>query len=416
MIVEITDIFTSMQFLCESAAGDGPAREILDAIAWLDPVWFATDTDNAFNNEDEEALIQWAALKMRDCFPDLYAEIVLWNADGMSYDEMSRAITLGIEKRTGLDLGYGYELEGIRAGIPLNSFAFDADPYHESTPSNPAATAFATWLDDSKATQTLKDSLKKCKEPVYQELLALIEWIQNGTGNTMADYTMEEIWEGGWDLPDWEPDQVKYVVEMMDEAEEIFHAAHEMLKRLTSDQYLRNQVIRNLWSIKHHEAEFNELFWGYCPGNRRSADPAGSADVLPSWTDVEKAYKGRRNDRVSHLPRRISYATRKSANLLLRASRSKHALDRTARSKTQGHLLLPTTNHRVVARGLRKSNTAAVARAGYDSRYHQRRASIVQPSRRQRASRIGGLGVIRSSPAQHSFKRWDLLGDRSRAA
>ena len=410
----IDEIIAATTFLCDSAAGEGPIREILNAIIWLDPVWFMNeeDTDNVTMNEDEEANIQWAAWTMRDCFPDLYAEIVTMNAGDVSYREMETRIMSGVERRTGLDVGYG--IDELRMGIPLNSFAFNDDVELGPTSSDPAVN-FASWLIDAEGLEGLKVSLRACKETVYQDLLTLINWMQGGTGNSMADFTLEEIYEYGYEPLHWTPEDVAFTIEMLDEAEEIYHTAHEMLTRLTSDTYLRKQVVRNIWRAKNGYCESDGFFWGYGTSGSRAAYPAGNTNVLPSWANAAASYQKRRDDRISRVTRSARQPARRASGVYHRPAASQHALGRTVRHSSQDRVLSPAAGYRAVAGRIGRTGTHPSARTGHVSRYQQRRIAALLHSRGQRTSRQPELRVVSRPAAQYGSQR-HLLGNRRRAA
>lgn len=244
-------MFTQLNVLLNSAIRADPLLCLAQTVCWLDPLW-QRDRDAVYGDPLATGL-----LVVRDAFPDLYAGAVERIRAGLPEAEIDRYLCTEIS-RQGLPVD---DLETLGYGIPLPAFGarLDDPEFHEAH-SDVLPILMLFGVDAEADGFDLSDRVYTTGRLLYERLIAqddpgwkqvgwTLGWLFSCTGNSSVDYN----WEDMSDLQplSWEPSQVAFAKELIEEADAILSDAAAGLKRLARPD-VRAALRRNIDCVYYH--------------------------------------------------------------------------------------------------------------------------------------------------------------------
>lgn len=232
-----------------------PRTALAAATAWLDPIP-SDDPDDLYEFTEEAFNLITAAQICRRCLPAVYAQLTALLRQNQAYDDIEIALCHAVN--TYLHPSAPLEsIEQMRFGIPFTAWGFDWNEeerdHHDERigqllecfgdPDNEPFLGYHNLI-----ARALANSLEAQNKPNFTHLAWLLRWLFGASGSTAVDYTLEEISEGGFDLPDWSPQNIEFFNELHTEAIEIIDDAHQAIELLAPD--LLKQITKNIQSIK----------------------------------------------------------------------------------------------------------------------------------------------------------------------
>lgn len=256
----LTDLQTT-PLLLSCLFGNDPKQSLIQALAWFDPISLnePLSPDDDFDAYAEDEITVGLHI-CRACFPAVFAganALLMQNAPEPIIKQylcegMNAHLVTGITS-----------LEEARYGPPLECYGIDATLLSEGDePNHPMHRTTAIfsllgirfedttweggWSRARTASQVLQLSLESRRESVYQDLALLLAWLFSTSGNSLVDWSQEEMWESGAEMPAWSPDEVEFVNEMTREAQEMMIGVWRGLTRFEQEATLRQAFARNL--------------------------------------------------------------------------------------------------------------------------------------------------------------------------
>lgn len=244
---------------------DHPKLALIQAIAWLDPLSLGQrlpDEDLEFDYDDEDELVVGLHV-CRQCFPGVYSGANHLLMQGIPELDVKRYLCEGINAHLVTPL---QTLEDLRYGPPLDCYGINPELVAEcDQPSHPVyrsravlallgvtvgdGTTIEDWSRGSAAADVIRYSLERCAAPVYQDVGALLAWLFSASGNSLVDWSRDEMWESGSSLPEWTPNDIDFVNEMSREADEMMASAIRGLDTLEQDAALRKVLVHHLKTV-----------------------------------------------------------------------------------------------------------------------------------------------------------------------
>ncbi len=223
-------------------ARHSPATLLALATAWLDPLALDHDIDSVQYDDYDDDPVRFALSVTRHCFPAVYHTAIAQLRTGIPFAVVLEQMASGIDD-AGIPVSDCFLDFSLPTYIPLMSAAVQYDTqwldrhrevlyviqYIEGEWQPDDDRAYYE-RDLSKETydiaRTLYWSLQHQPDPRYRDHLAcLIIWTFGISGNTLIDCDDEAIWE--FTPLEWEPDQVAFAIDMIEEATEMVdHAQH----------------------------------------------------------------------------------------------------------------------------------------------------------------------------------------------
>ncbi|MHB8625532.1 MAG: hypothetical protein ACYDBJ_00645 [Aggregatilineales bacterium] len=245
--------------------GEDPRLTLIQATAWLDPLGLShrpPDDDAEFNSDDEDALTVGLHV-CRQCFPGIYAGANQLLLSGAREVAVKDFLCDGINAQLVTPLR---DLEDLRYGPPLECFGIDLEqladweePGHPIERINAIFALFGVtftgrsmageWSRATCAAEVIRLSVENCTVPVYQDLFALLAWLFSASGNTLVDWSQEDLWESGAETADWTPEEVEFVNAMSQEACDLMASAYRGLDAFTQDAALSTMLARHLKTV-----------------------------------------------------------------------------------------------------------------------------------------------------------------------
>lgn len=269
-----------------------PLLALTYALAWLDPLIIEEDA----LDDEWAADLTYAARVCRRCFPGIYVELLQQARAGLPTMRLEAFVCTTISDRMGVEvagvemLHYGPPLEAL--GLPLgHPEFFTGDHFARERAALALLGVTASYHEAAAAFHRagrIGDVLARSLEAYDQALAWLLRWLLSLSGNTLVDYSAEELWEGGFEPLAWTLEDVRFHREMHTEAVQIVTAAQGALDRLLSDTSLQTGFVRNSSIIAqqlernpHHDPDTlaARLRWTHQP-----PDPAGGP--TPTHLDV----------------------------------------------------------------------------------------------------------------------------------
>jgi len=238
---------------------DHPRLLLIRAVAWLDPntlIHGQTRPDIDFDYDAEDDLTVGLHI-CRECFPAVYAGALQLQWQEAGERAIRRYLLEGINAhlveplQTLDELRYGPTINFC--GVALQTLEPDDEddpPWDRLLPVfrvfglAPGTTENADAA--AAAAKVLVASLAGRPADVYQDLVNLLAWMFACSGNTAVDYTQEDFWENGYDMPSWTLDDITLINEINQEAHELITSASRALDRLDTDPTLLDIFRRNI--------------------------------------------------------------------------------------------------------------------------------------------------------------------------
>jgi hypothetical protein len=295
--------------------GNDPKQALVQAIAWFDPASLsepASDETIDFDYDAEDEMTVGLFI-CRQCFPTVYA-----GANGLLLHsaherDVTRYLLHGINAHLLMPV---QSLEDARYGPPLECCGIDAElltegdePDHPMHRAKPLFALFGVSLTDTSsasrwsiataAVHILRLSLEERPEAVYQDLFWLLGWLFSSSGNTLVDWSQDDLWESGAEMPEWTPEEVEFLNELALEARTIMASVWRGMDALEQNAPLHRALVRN---INHLYRQFDKkgmktnarfhvtdadclalarrVIWPECDGDGADRSPDAATGVL----------------------------------------------------------------------------------------------------------------------------------------
>ncbi len=321
-------ISETISWLCQNLMDD-PVLALSSAFAWLDPGAFEENKPQPVDYDwpDEEREVVPIMLEIaRDHFVSGYVDMVdALHATSM-LSEQSRTLLGILADETPFELDTFYAIDMIASGyVPHDAYGvhlYDEewlDIYDDYLPILDALGVTeprSIEAPDRHVAKHLHHSLKQQGGRVYDNLSVLIKWLFSNTGNTLADFTHDEIIENGYDYYTWS--DYEFVAYIQIEAQTLLDQAVAGRDALQRDPLLLHALRCNVqhvqrllpftqkFTYRHGTGaepydDFIPLEWpDYTPvggpGNRPAFD---DNQLLSFWRDAAETNRKRRHDGVS---------------------------------------------------------------------------------------------------------------------
>lgn len=246
---------------------------LAQAAAWLDPGMLISD-------EDQDDTIAYTLSICRRCFPDVYATALHHLRNGASEIQLDHILCEGIGGYLVVDVQSTHELQ---FGIPWQAVGVDLYDMESVREHQPQLISVATWFgvkDDSSfdSARRIAEVLIQSIEPfensdMHKDLANLLRWAFSLSGNTLVDYTDEELYDMGTEPLMWEIDQILYANEIQQEAYDMVESAEWGLTLLESNSEWRDLLLHNIRLLERSLRNVSRLRWSTDVGDNHS-DPA----------------------------------------------------------------------------------------------------------------------------------------------
>ncbi|CAG1007694.1 hypothetical protein ANRL4_03784 [Anaerolineae bacterium] len=293
----MNDLWQIQTFLVSSMQAD-TTLTLAHCAVWLDPVLFSPDECEADSDDD----LTYALHICRRCFPEVYTEAVqrLWRGENALH--LNRAICVGMNRHLVTPL---QDIAQIQYGVPFEALGLDReDPDFRAQ--HPRLARIADWFDcDNHEASEIAAALLPSLAPygdkgVHADLAHLIVWLFGISGNTLVDWTDEQLWENSIEPPDWTPDDLAFIHEVQEEAHEIVTSAYRALDLLEADDSWAQTLQANIHLVRERKKpdEPSTLRWqpdaGHSPSDPAHPDP----ELLPLWGDLAPSDGGWGDHRI----------------------------------------------------------------------------------------------------------------------
>src|SRR5579871_4350763 len=232
--------------LLNTAMLNHPAQALINVVVWLDPVALHREVgdggDVNYDAFDEQDYFTHALEICRYCFPEVYTQVrqLIWQ--GADVYTLERQMVNGINAHLVAPLA---DLEEIGFGVPIEGMGvyLDEPDFYDDHPDLASILADFGVTDETlrqnfEAAQDIAcvfvRKLSHYEEGVYNDLACLLSWLFSGSGNTLVDYTNDDIHEMGMEYPDWTLDDIAFVNDMTLEAIGIIASARDAIPVLES--------------------------------------------------------------------------------------------------------------------------------------------------------------------------------------
>lgn len=266
---------------CLSAATlANPFLALCSVTAWLDPLSAPHESfiEEGYYGDggDDWTNIGVAWEMARTCFPAVYAETSLALRSETDEKHLADQVCTAINKH--LVGGELHDLEQIHFGIPFFGRGVDitdpdffAEGDHTRLPEvyallgldfDPAKNYSLPddFHESAMAADVLAFSLRQTGAQVHEQIAWLLDWMFSQSGNSICDYTDEDIYEMGIQPLMWEPSDLEFNNLMHEEADEIIASAMQGLAVLITDENLQAELCANFQIVtkqlrkeKHHD-------------------------------------------------------------------------------------------------------------------------------------------------------------------
>jgi hypothetical protein len=284
-------LLTTLDYL-KSGLLAQPLTSLIYLNAWLDPLLLVAGAAETFYYdlvEGEDALsLAWSICRF--CFPEVYAQFTQALYEGLPLAELEKRVCQSISQHLPFPLD---DLEAVRFGLPIEAYGIRWEDPETATAYPELAVlvsclGFETWEDSESVGYTqlrqigeiLCTSLEAQPSPRHHDLAALLRWSLSISGNTLLDFTLDELWEAYLDLPQWSMEDIAFLREVAEEATTLYHAAQRGLVHLATDPSLRADLTRHVHLISTH------LKKNHPTSKRRTRyDPHPTFPHALIWTD-----------------------------------------------------------------------------------------------------------------------------------
>lgn len=246
-------LLQTYEFLSEMIL-ENPFLCLANTVAWLDPLW-TTEAEDLYEETND---IGTALSITRRSFPDIYAEAIDQFWVGLSEQELEHFLCEQIRLK-GIPLEH---IEFMPYGIPLIPHGVELaepDTYEALPELLPILSCFGIHVEPNRhhievpeyayaAGNLIANSLLHQADKSWQQIGWTIAWLFSCSGNTLIDYDYESIAE----LPplSWEPDDLAFAIEMIQEADEVLCDVHAGLECLESNPALLVTLSENVKRVQ----------------------------------------------------------------------------------------------------------------------------------------------------------------------
>jgi len=243
----------AMQVVLANAAMQCPTLALANAAAWLDPLLFC-DRDEWEDDFTEAGDLVWVTGLCREHFPDLYATALhTQRADLDSFGDTLRTALL--EKLPLQVRNMNDDLEQLRGGPSIACFGFDlgnSDFYDGHDNFTRLAVLFGLRTEADiphcekalEVARMLNKSLLSSRRKRNIDLAYTIQWLFSMSGNTVLDFTYDDLYESGLEAPSW--DQLDLIKEIYQEVTDFQQRAHRTFKALRADKAFLEALKENI--------------------------------------------------------------------------------------------------------------------------------------------------------------------------
>lgn len=294
---------------------EDPALSLVNAVTWLCPEAISSVTEDEIMDLYDQDNLLLAMLVFMQHQPDVYA---VGRAEIMSrdlkttidYNTVCNYLTDTVNKKLVVKMEYlgdvvygppaygmGYddsddwwnehqELEPIAAKIGLRNPS-DAQ---RSGRAVSALTKSLAALSDRELLDFPDEELTLENLHPHEALRFLLEWLNNNTGNTVADFDQESLQELGIEPMNWSQKNVDFVNEMNREAQAVVKAAEAGESLLITNKEWREALLDNYRCVERklkngHTIKPTDCRW---PVERRiGTDGHGAVDQHPTEDHAE---------------------------------------------------------------------------------------------------------------------------------
>ena len=233
----MNNLFTLQTTLALAINAD-PVLCLVHATAWLDPL--RGDVDDIEIPEGQDDTVFVALHILRRAFPEIYFDALQAIRRGATYQQLDQLIC-GAVRVQGIPLE---NLEWISGGIPLPAYGvtLDAPEFYTAHPEvRPVLDCFGISPEPNpynivipeiayKVAGFIADDLLRQEADRWQQTGWLLKWLFSSSGNSSVDFDDETM----CDLQPltWEPDDIAFARELIEEADDIMADVYAGLKLL----------------------------------------------------------------------------------------------------------------------------------------------------------------------------------------
>lgn len=261
--------------LLSQALAQDTVLSLASAAAWLDPLHFsdADPADELFGNEeDPEVLMRFALSVARDCSRRLYAEMVAGLRQGWTFHAFEEAFCKGLKQDypfipldTLYDMIYGVPLEfcGLEQTDPdflvrhpdfANVLAtyFDVKPVQQTRYYGEQQEAITAEEMEAacRIARPIIDSLIAQDRQPYADLALLLMYLFSMTQNSLLDYTVDEYWDAGWEMLEWNKERLETADEACQQARIVVEAADRAMEIFRTELDIHEALLCNIAAVK----------------------------------------------------------------------------------------------------------------------------------------------------------------------
>lgn len=229
----MTDFDAYIETLVHHIDAD-PVLRLAHAVAWLDPLWKAFDEDEWDGGNPDDALPH-VLHTLRRAFPQVYSDALVALGRGEDVDAL---ICRAMQAR-GIPLD---DIEFMPFGIPMPAYGVDLHDLDTLT-AHPelrellsafdviAVEGVMQVPDDAhRIAYRLAEAMDEADDPMWESVATALSWAFGFSGNSSVAHNHEEMCS--FQPLSWDPDDVAFAVEIIEEAEELMQMAQTGLAYL----------------------------------------------------------------------------------------------------------------------------------------------------------------------------------------
>lgn len=234
-----------MQALLTERLRHDPRLSMATLAAWLDPLTvLEIDPDTDYGYDDD--YLTFALIVCRRCFPTAYAQAIAYQNSGLP----SRTLEVRLYEAINVHLvAKLVSLEEIVNGVPVEGMGIrldDPDWFTENPRLVTVLNMFGITRPDDPTCNTARQigelvakAYTADRDPVSIQIAHLLQWLFGCSGNTLVDWSAQDLWESSFETFDWTLDDIEFVNEMTQEALDFLTDAEHALTALETNADLR---------------------------------------------------------------------------------------------------------------------------------------------------------------------------------
>lgn len=392
------DLLDTMEALFWQTAGDGVAAQIAFACALYDPLWLDPDQYSTDLELDDVLRVT------RHVFPDIYTHAVQMIERESTYEDIDSYITGAYNDK----LGYAALMtsDGIPFGVPIQMmgvdwYAWSAEEYRDEI--------LNVWrifgieagqndIDEPDYQTVIQPLRAHFKAAGYLHLWQMMNWLFQLSGNTCVDFTDDQAAENGFEYLHWDHENLAFVQEIEEEAEEIIADAWVAINRINDDPTYRAIFTHNIRRVMHDDCSPDQLTWYEHYESGTKSRTALDIRRLRSRARLEEAQPGQQSRRVRGRPQASRTGVGRGSGIHERLHHARPAVSARAGRGARRRRLSQASSDRGMARRLGRRLARPTTGHGHDP---QNEGSQIRLShlRRQGASDESGRGDVRRAVA-----------------